>query len=43
MKPDLVVITGASRGIGYECAKLCLANGYSVLGVAKDEARLVQA
>lgn len=38
-----VVVTGASRGIGFEIAKACLAEGYNVLAVAKDEARLTQA
>jgi len=32
----LAVVTGASTGIGYELAKCCVANGYSVL-IAADE------
>jgi NAD(P)-dependent dehydrogenase (short-subunit alcohol dehydrogenase family) len=37
-----VVLTGASRGIGYQSAKLFLAAGADVLGVARDEARLMK-
>jgi hypothetical protein len=34
------LITGASQGIGYEFAKLFAANGWQVVLVARDEARL---
>jgi len=37
------VLTGVSRGIGFETAKRALAEGARVLGVAKDEARLAKA
>ena len=36
----LVVITGGSRGLGYECAKALKAQGHSILLVAKDVTRL---
>jgi NAD(P)-dependent dehydrogenase (short-subunit alcohol dehydrogenase family) len=35
-----IVITGASRGIGYEAAKLFLQAGADVFGTARDAARL---
>jgi NAD(P)-dependent dehydrogenase (short-subunit alcohol dehydrogenase family) len=38
-----VVITGVSRGVGYETAKRFLGEGAQVLGVGQDEARLARA
>jgi NAD(P)-dependent dehydrogenase (short-subunit alcohol dehydrogenase family) len=35
-----IVITGASRGVGYAIARRILPQGARVLGVAKDAARL---
>lgn len=35
-----VVLTGVSRGVGYETARLFLAEGAEILGVARDPARL---
>lgn len=35
-----VLITGASRGIGYELAKIFAASGYHLIVVGKDELRL---
>ena len=32
--PKFAIVTGASTGIGLELAKLALADGYDVLGVA---------
>src|SRR5579859_4521749 len=37
-----VLITGASQGIGYEFAKLFVEQGYDVILVARDKARLEQ-
>jgi NAD(P)-dependent dehydrogenase (short-subunit alcohol dehydrogenase family) len=37
-----IVLTGASRGIGYQSARLFLSQGADVLGVARDEARLMK-
>ena len=42
MDSKFVVITGASRGIGYECARLCNLEGHTVLAVGKDSTRLFQ-
>ena len=38
----LVVITGGSRGLGFQCAKQLIEAGHRVLLVAKDPARLAQ-
>jgi hypothetical protein len=38
----LAVVTGASSGIGYELAKLCVENGYD-LAIAADEPSIVEA
>jgi NAD(P)-dependent dehydrogenase (short-subunit alcohol dehydrogenase family) len=38
-----IVLTGVSRGIGYETTKVFLAEGARVLGVGKDIKRLAQA
>ncbi len=38
----LAVVTGASSGIGYELAKLCVENGYDLV-IAADEASIVEA
>ena len=38
----LAVVTGASSGIGYELAKLCVENGFD-LAIAADEASIVEA
>ena len=35
-----IVVTGASRGVGFETTRLFLAEGAEVLGVARDAARL---
>lgn len=37
------LITGGSRGIGYELGKLCAQDGYDVVLVARDQARLQRA
>ncbi|MGC9098123.1 MAG: SDR family NAD(P)-dependent oxidoreductase [Dictyoglomus sp.] len=38
-----MVITGASRGVGFEICKLFLKEGASIIGVGKDEKRLKEA
>ncbi len=38
-----IVITGISRGVGFETAKLFLKEGAEIVGVARDEARLERA
>ena len=38
----LVVVTGGSRGLGFECARQMVAAGHKVLLVAKDPERLAQ-
>ena len=38
----LAVVTGASSGIGYQLAKLCVEHGYD-LAIAADEATIVEA
>jgi NAD(P)-dependent dehydrogenase (short-subunit alcohol dehydrogenase family) len=40
LKGKRIVLTGASRGVGYESAKRLLAAGAQVFGTARDEARL---
>ena len=35
-----IVLTGASRGVGYEASKLFLAAGAEVIGTGRDAARL---
>lgn len=35
MKEKIVLITGASSGIGYQTAKLLAENGYKVYGAAR--------
>ena len=35
-----IVLTGASRGVGYEASKLFLAAGAEVIGTGRDVARL---
>ncbi|PSN12189.1 short-chain dehydrogenase, partial [filamentous cyanobacterium CCP5] len=37
---QLILITGASSGIGYELAKVCARNGHDLLLVARREERL---
>ncbi|MDX1618887.1 MAG: SDR family NAD(P)-dependent oxidoreductase, partial [Balneolaceae bacterium] len=32
-----ILVTGASRGIGYQTAKLLAQNGHSVIGTARSE------
>ncbi len=39
----LAVVTGGSRGIGYQIAKIFLENGARVLAISRDHARLAQA
>jgi len=36
----LVIVTGGSRGLGFECAKELAANGHQIVLVAKDKVRL---
>ncbi len=40
---SLVVVTGGSRGLGFETAKALKAQGHDIVLVAKDSARLAQA
>jgi NADP-dependent 3-hydroxy acid dehydrogenase YdfG len=37
------LVTGGSRGLGFECAKALSALGQTVVLIAKDETRLAQA
>ena len=37
----LVIVTGGSRGLGYECAKEMRAAGHDVVVVAREKERLV--
>lgn len=43
LKGKRIVLTGASRGIGYHSTKLLLAAGAEVFGTARDEVRLQKA
>jgi NAD(P)-dependent dehydrogenase (short-subunit alcohol dehydrogenase family) len=43
LKGKRIVLTGASRGVGYQSTKLLLAAGAEVFGTARDEARLQKA
>ena len=40
---SLVIVTGGSRGLGYESAKVLRAQGHQIVLVAKDKDRLVEA
>ena len=40
---SLVIVTGGSRGLGYESAKALRAQGHQIVLVAKDKDRLVEA
>jgi short-subunit dehydrogenase len=42
MKNQTILITGASTGIGYELAKLCAHDKYSLVLVARNEEKLIQ-
>lgn len=35
-----VVVTGSSRGIGYEVAKIFLENNHQVIGIDKNDATI---
>ena len=37
-----VVITGASRGIGFEMVKQFLANGHQVIAISRNEDKLLE-
>jgi len=36
----LVIVTGGSRGLGFECAKELASLGHQIVLVAKDKSRL---
>jgi NADP-dependent 3-hydroxy acid dehydrogenase YdfG len=40
---SLVIVTGGSRGLGFETAKVLRAQGHQIVLVAKDEDRLAEA
>lgn len=40
--PKNIIITGASRGIGYELAQICSAKGHRVLALSRNSERLEQ-
>ncbi len=42
-KNATALITGASSGLGYELSKLFAADGYNLVIVARNQARLTQA
>ena len=37
-----VVITGASRGIGFEMAKQFLSNGHQVMAISRNQEKLLE-
>jgi NAD(P)-dependent dehydrogenase (short-subunit alcohol dehydrogenase family) len=42
-KNNKIIITGASRGVGFEAAKLLLTQGATILGIGQDEQRMAKA
>lgn len=42
MSTQVAIVTGASSGIGFRCATQLVAAGMKVLGVGRDEAKLVE-
>ena len=39
---SLVIVTGGSRGLGFETAKALRAQGHQIVLVAKDKDRLIE-